>query len=195
MKASVYIATSVDGFIAREDGRIDWLPTGESAEGEDYGYQYFMDSVDVLVMGRNTFELVLTFGSWPYGEKPVVVLTSRPLDRPEFVPDSVSVMNGTPADVVQRLAERGFEHLYVDGGKTIQRFLRAGLIQTLIISKIPVLIGRGIPLFGEIPEDIQLRHLETLHFENGLVQSKYRILKGEIQALREASVVLASGKE
>jgi dihydrofolate reductase len=179
MKASVYIATSLDGFIAREDGSVDWLPTGESASGEDYGYHKFMDSVDALVMGRNTFELVLSFGGdWPYGEKPVIVLTSRPLEIPDSIPDSVSVMSGPPAEIVQQLGERGYQHLYIDGGATLQGFIREGLIQTLIITTIPVLIGSGMPLFGTIPHDIHLRHMETRQFDNGLVQSKYEILSG-----------------
>ena len=180
MKASVYIATSVDGFIAREDGSVDWLSSGEETAGEDgggedYGYQDFMDSVDALVMGRNTYEMVQSFGEWPYGNKPVIVLTSTPLDIPEKFAKTVSAMSGTPGEIVRNLAERGYEHLYIDGGKTIQGFLRERLIQTLIITKIPILIGSGIPLFGTLPHDIKLRHLETFQFDNGLVQSKYEI--------------------
>jgi dihydrofolate reductase len=176
MKATVYIATSVDGFIARENGSVDWLPTGESASGEDYGYHDFMNSVDALVMGRNTYELVLSFGSWPYGEKPVVVLSSQQLEIPEDISNTVSVLSASPSEVVQRLAEQGYEHLYIDGGKTIQGFLREGLIQKIIITKVPILIGSGIPLFGTLPQDIRLRHIETLQFDNGLVQSKYEVL-------------------
>jgi dihydrofolate reductase len=176
MRVSVFIATSLDGFIAREDGGIDWLPSDESFDGEDHGYQEFIDSVDALVMGRNTYELVQSFGiDWPYGEKPVFVLTTRPLEIPENIADSVSVLSGSPAEIVQRLEEQGYQHLYVDGGATIQGFLREGLIQTLIITRIPVLLGGGIPLFGAIPHDIRLRHIETRQFDNGLVQSKYEI--------------------
>ena len=177
MKASVYIATSVDGFIAREDGNIDWLPSGEDAAGEDYGYQDFMDSVDALVIGRNTYELVLSFGKWPYGEKPVVVLSSKNIAIPDNLPNSVSTLSGTPSEIVEQLSEKGYQHLYIDGGKTIQGFLRKGLIQTLIITKIPILIGSGIPLFGELPQDIKLRLLETCQFDNGIVQSKYEVLE------------------
>src|SRR5690349_4154783 len=117
MNATVYIATSLDGFIAREDGAIDWLPGIDSAgEGEDYGYHAFFDSVDVLVMGRNSYELVRTFDDWPYGTKPVVVLTSRPLEIPQSIAETVEAMSGSPTEVVQRLAGRGAKHLYVDGG-------------------------------------------------------------------------------
>ncbi len=176
MKASVYIATSLDGFIARENGGIDWLPVGEEAEtGEDYGYREFMDSVDILVMGRNTYELVQSFGEWPYGEKRVVVLSSRPLEIPEQVAPTVEWMSGSPGEIVGRLAERGANHLYVDGGKTIQGFLAEGLIQQLIITRIPVLIGSGIPLFGPLSHDVKLRHVETRTFANGLVQSRYEV--------------------
>jgi len=180
MKATVYIATTVDGFIARENGSVDWLHTGEDVGSEDYGFQDFMDSVDALVMGRHTYELVLSFGSWPYGEKPIVVLSTQQLEIPESIANTVSVISASPSEIVQRLAERGYKHLYIDGGKTIQGFIRAGLIQKLIITKVPILIGSGIPLFGALPHDIRLRHLETLQFDNGLVQSKYKILENNV---------------
>ena len=179
MKASVFIATSVDGFIARPNGDVDWLPNGGNEDGEeDYGYQEFMESVDVLVMGRNTYELVLTFGSWPYGEKPVVVLSSRrQLNIPEHIAGTVESMSAPPREVVRRLAERGAKHLYIDGGKTIQGFLAEGLIQQLIITRVPILIGSGIPLFGSIPQDIKLQHIATRTFESGLVQTRYEVVR------------------
>jgi dihydrofolate reductase len=176
MRASVYIATSVDGFIAREDGSIDWLPVGDSNSAEDYGYQDFINSVDALVMGRNTYELIRSFDPWPYGDKPVIVLTTRPLEIPEDLSHTVTIMSGSPVEIVQGLAERGYKHLYIDGGKTIQDFIREGMIQTLIITRIPLLIGSGLPLFGAVPNDIKLLHRETIQFENGLVQSRYEIL-------------------
>jgi len=176
LKTTVYIATSVDGFIARPDGGIDWLhSTPSPSEGEDYGYRAFMDTVDVLVMGRNTYELVRTFGEWPYGDKPVVVLTSRGVDIPESIRETVESMSDSPEDVVRRLAARGANHLYIDGGKTIQGFIAAGLIQRLIITKIPILIGTGIPLFGPLPADVKLRHIETRQYPSGLVQSEYEV--------------------
>jgi dihydrofolate reductase len=176
MKATVFIATSLDGFIARPNGDIDWL--GEPSEGgEDYGYKKFMDTVNVLVMGRNTFEKVLTFGgSWPYGTKPVVVLSSRALDIPKRIPTSVEAMSCSPAELVERLSARGAKHLYIDGGRTIQRFLDSGLIQRLIITRIPVLIGSGIPLFGPLERDIKLQHIETRAFPGGLEQSEYEVV-------------------
>jgi dihydrofolate reductase len=173
MKASVYIAASLDGFIARPDGDIDWL--GEpSKDGEDYGYEKFMDTVDFLVMGRNTYEKVLSFGQWPY-TKPVVVLTSRPLDIPDDIASKVETMSGSPSDIVDELSKREAEHLYIDGGKTIQNFLVANLIQRIIITRIPILLGDGIPLFGPLQQDIKLRHIETRAFADGNVQCEYEV--------------------
>lgn len=178
MQCNVFIATSLDGFIAREDGGIDWL--GDPAAGaEDHGFQAFFDSVDALVMGRNTYELVRTFPSWPYGEKRVVVLTSRPLDLPPAHRGRAEAMSGSPTEVVARLAARGHRRLYVDGGVTIQRFLLEGLIDEMVITRIPILLGSGIPLFGDLPHDVHLRHLETRSYESGLVQSRYEVLGAE----------------
>lgn len=169
MKASVFVGTSLDGFIARRNGAFDFLPADG---GEPHGYAEFMATVDALVMGRHTFETVLAFDAWPYGDKPVFVLSSRPLPA---APPGVVVehLSGPPADIVSRLAARGIGHIYVDGGITIQRFLQAGLIQRLVITRVPVLIGSGIPLFGPLQHDIGLRHVDTRHYASGLVQSEY----------------------
>jgi dihydrofolate reductase len=173
MAASVFIGMSVDGFIARANGDLDFLPPGG---GEPHGYDEFMASVDALVIGRKTFETVLSFPEWPYGKKRVVVLSSRPLDFSGVRGGNVEQMNGTPAEIVSKLAASGARHAYIDGGITIQRFLRAGLIQRLIITRVPVLIGEGIPLFGTLPHDIRLRHVATQHYPSGLVQTEYQVL-------------------
>ena len=170
MKATVFIGTSLDGFIARPNGDLDFLPPGG---GEPHGYDEFMATVDALVIGRNTFETVLTFDAWPY-EKPVFVLSSRPL-APAPADAVVERMSGAPAEIVSQLAGRGIQHIYVDGGITIQRFLQAGLIQRLIITRVPVLIGSGIPLFGALQRDIALTHVATRQYVSGLVQSEYVI--------------------
>ena len=170
MSASIFIGTSVDGFIARPNGDLDFLPPGG---GEPHGYDEFMATVDALVIGRKTFETVLAFPAWPYGEKRVVVLSSRPVDLSAVRGGIVEQMAGPPAEIVSKLAAGGAHHLYVDGGITIQQFLRAGLIQRLIITRVPVLIGEGIPLFGPLPRDIRLRHLATKHYSSGLVQTEY----------------------
>jgi len=169
---SVFVGTSVDGFIARPNGDLDFLPEGG---GEPHGYNEFIASVDAIVIGRKTFEKILTFGAWPYGDKRVVVLSSRPVDLSATGGGVVEQMAGPPADIVSRLAVRGAQHLYVDGGVTIQGFLRAGLIQRLIITRVPVLIGEGVPLFGSLPRDIRLRHVSTRHYPSGLVQSEYHV--------------------
>ena len=169
MKASVFVGTSLDGFIARSDGSYDFLPPGG---GEPHGYDEFIASVDALVIGRKTFETVLAFDTWPYGEKPVFVLSTRALAS---APAGAVVerMSGDPAEIVSKLDARGIRHVYVDGGITIQRFLQAGLIQRLIITRVPVLIGAGIPLFGAVPRDILLKHVGTRQYASGLVQSEY----------------------
>jgi dihydrofolate reductase len=168
VRASVFVGVSLDGFLARLDGGLDFLP--ESAE--PHGYDEFMASVDALVIGRNTFETVLGFGTWPYGEKPVFVLSTRPL-APAPRGAVVERMSGDPADIVSQLAARGLRHVYVDGGITIQRFLAAGLVQRLIITRVPVLIGTGIPLFGALKRDILVQHVATRQYASGLVQSEY----------------------
>jgi len=172
MKASVFIATSLDGFIARKDGGLDWLPQDG---GEPHGYEEFIATVDAIVIGRKTFETVVSFDAWPYGSKPVIVLSSAPstLKPPEGA--DCHVMSASPAEVVERLRARGLTDLYVDGGLTIQRFLDAGLIQRLVITRIPVLLGDGIPLFGPLRQDIRLQHVGTRAFPSGMVQSEYVI--------------------
>jgi dihydrofolate reductase len=171
MTISVFIGTSVDGFIARPNGALDFLPEG----CEPHGYDEFMASVDALVIGRKTFETVLAFPEWPYGDKRVVVLSSTPLDFSAVRGAKVEQMSGAPAEIVSKLAATGAHNLYIDGGITIQRFLRAGVIQRLIITRVPVLIGQGIPLFGSLPHDVRLQHVATRHYPSGLVQTEYLI--------------------
>ena len=172
MPVSVFVGTSVDGFIARPDGTLDFLPPGG---GEPHGYDEFIATVDAIVIGRKTFETVLAMESWPYGNKRVVVLSSRPVDLSR-AGGVVEQMGGDPAGIVSKLAATGAHHLYVDGGITVQSFLRAGLVQSLVITRVPVLIGAGIPLFGALPHDIQLHHVATRHYASGLVQSEYQVI-------------------
>jgi dihydrofolate reductase len=172
IKASVFIGTSLDGFIARSNGAFDFLPQGG---GEEHGYAAFIASVDAIVIGRNTYDVCLEFKEWPY-EKPVFVLSSRSIDLPKSQNAMVQRMEGRPTEIVRQLAAMGFKHLYVDGGITIQRFLGDGLIQRLIITRVPVLIGSGVPLFGPLPHDVKLRHVETRPYTSGLVTSEYDVL-------------------
>ena len=173
MTVTVFVGASVDGFIARSNHDLDWLPEGG---GEPHGYEEFMATVDALVIGRKTFEKVLTFDPWPYGSKRVVVLSSNPIDFSKVSGAVVEQMSGPPSEIVAQLSASGSHNLYVDGGITIQRFLHAGLVQRLIITRVPILIGSGIPLFGSLPHDIHLTHIATRHFPSGLVQSEYQVL-------------------
>ena len=171
MIASVFVGISVDGFMARPDGAFDFLPD----DPEPHGFDEFFASIDAMVIGRKTFETALGFGSWPYGKKRVVILSSKPLDLSAARGGVVEQMAGEPAGIVARLEATGAHHLYVDGGDTIQRFLRAGCIQRLVITRVPVLIGEGVSLFGALPHDVQLRHVATRQYPSGLVQSENEI--------------------
>jgi dihydrofolate reductase len=162
----VFIATSLDGFIARQDGSIDWLKTVERP-GEDYGYADFAASIDTLLVGRKTYDTVLGFDAWPYAGKRVAVLTRRP-PAPKHDERFVS---GDPASVLKSLPDA--RRIYVDGGDVIQQFLAAGLIDELTLSTIPLLLGEGIPLFGKAPER-RFTLESSKHFPSGLVQSRYR---------------------
>jgi dihydrofolate reductase len=173
VKASVFVGTSLDGFIARPNGEFDFLsPSGDVP----HGYDEFIATVDAIVMGRNTFGTVNGMAEWPYGNKLVIVLTTRPLPS-ESRRETIELMEGTPHQITERLAARGIEHIYVDGGITVQRFLNAGLIDRLIVSRVPVIIGAGIPLFGPTDHDIALEHIATRTHATGLVQSEYALAR------------------
>lgn len=180
MKVSIYIATSLDGFIAAKDGGMDWLsgstidPTTIS-ESEDYGYQAFMDTIDVLIMGRITYEFVLSTGFWPYSDKRVIILSNTLKKISETLPESVELKSGPPDEIYSELKNAGAKHLYIDGGKTIQSFLDAELIDEMCITRVPVLLGDGIPLFGEIRSKMNVHHVKTQSYPNGFVQSRYRL--------------------
>jgi dihydrofolate reductase len=173
MKATVYIATSLDGYIARENGDLDWLLNIDNAGGDDYGYADFIGTIDALVMGRGTFEKVLSFPSWPY-DRPVYVLSTTLTEVPEHLRENVHLISMPVAQAMQHVSELGHASIYVDGGKTIQEFLRSDLIDELIVTRIPVLIGSGIPLFGPLERDVHFHHVETTTYSNGLVKSHYR---------------------
>lgn len=177
IKLSVFCGVSVDGFLARADDTFDFLLTGEQ---EPHGFNEFLASVDVVVMGRRTFEVVQRLGHLGlYGGKPTMVLSRRRLNLSSGGDVKIEPMSGEPAEVVKQLESRGFKHAYVDGGITIQRFLAVGLIDRMVITRVPVLIGTGIPLFGPVPRDIQLRHVATRSCPGGLVQSEYEIASGK----------------
>ena len=174
MRTSVFVGVSVDGFLARASGELDFL---DAAGPEAHGYEEFIATVDTVVLGRRTFDVVMVFDTWPYGDRRVVVLSSQPLDLSTAAARGgrVEQMSGPPAQIASALAAGGAQHVYVDGGVTIQGFLRAGLIRRLVSSRVPVLIGSGIPLFGALPQDVSLRHVATKAFRGGLVQSEYEV--------------------
>ena len=177
-RCSVFIAVSLDGYIAREDGGLDWLEAANATVtgGEDCGYAHFMKSVDAIIMGRKSYEKVRSFGAWPYGDTAVVVLSRKALEIPESLAATVSHSSETPEALCKRLAGQGYKRLYIDGGITIQRFLAAGLITDLTITTIPVILGGGTPLFGRLDRDVALKHVSTTSYDFGFVQSTYDIV-------------------
>ena len=171
MKTFVYVGVSLDGFIAREDGDIDWLVKFESQEVND-SFTKFITKIDAIVIGRGTFEKVLSFPSWPF-EKKVYVLSSTIKKVPDIVREKVSLLSLPPKALLNYLSNEGFSNIYIDGGKVIQSFLREDCIDELIITKVPELIGTGIPLFGHLGNDIHFTHASTNVYANGLVKSCY----------------------
>ena len=169
----VYIAQSLDGFIAGPGGDLDWLHEVEVQPGEDLGFADFMSGIDALVMGRRTFEQVLAFGQWPY-DKPVFVLSTRGVSIPERLEGKVELLSGAPETVVATLGERGMERLYVDGGAVVQSFLRAGLIDEMVVTTVPILLGGGVPLFGELEGYVRFELVASEVLLGSLVKSRYR---------------------
>ena len=171
----VFIATSLDGFIARTDGDIGWLFSQDNPE-EDHGYNDFIKYMDGIIMGRGTFEKVLTFGTWPY-TIPVIVLSKglTASDVPENLKDKIQILKHSPRELMLMLQKKGWKKVYVDGGQMIQSFLREKLITDLVITSVPVLIGEGRRLFGWLMKDISLVHIKTNTYPSGLVQSEYKV--------------------
>lgn len=175
-RISVFIATSVDGFISRLDGDIQWLHDVEQVpEGDDAGYGAFTSTIDVLVMGSGSFEKILEFPEWPY-PMPVIVLSKSLKAVPAHLQEKVRIESASPQELVSKLYAEGYQHVYLDGGKVIQSFIRAGLVDDMIVTQIPILLGAGRPLFGELEKDVNLRHEWTKTWDNGFVQSKYLLV-------------------
>ncbi|ABF41482.1 bifunctional deaminase-reductase-like protein [Candidatus Koribacter versatilis Ellin345] len=175
MKISVFCGVSVDGFIARKSHTFDFLPE----EPEPHGFEEFYKSIDTVVIGRNTYQVVVKyFPKWYYGKKRVVVLSSGKLDFSEAPKNAkLQQMSGEPAHILSKLKALRVKHVYLDGGITIQRFLAVGLVDRMTVTRVPVLIGEGIPLFGPVPGDIKLRHVKTKTFKSGLVTTEYDVLR------------------
>lgn len=177
MKCSVYIATSADGFIATSNGGIEWLLRSEYEDAGKIGlvYSEFISTVDAIVMGRHTFEKALTFDEWYYEGTEVIVLTTQNIKVPENLTGKVRFKSGPPQKIVEELANEGKKHLYIDGGITIQQFLKEKLINQLTITEIPILLGSGIPLFGNEGTEQPLELIEVFTSNSGTVQKRYRI--------------------
>ncbi len=184
MKFSVYIATSVDGFIARNDGSVDWLELygnheAKMNESDDMGWGNFMESVDCLIMGRGSMEMIsgmnLASDQWLYGDTRIIVLSNTLKEPPENMKDKVEMYSGDLLELITKLKGEGFKHAYVDGGKTIQSFLNLKLINEMTITQVPVLLGEGKPLFGKTTQDIRLEKSEAITFPNDFVQIHYKV--------------------
>ena len=173
-KNYVFIAKSLDGYIADKNGGIDYLSSVPNPENLDMGYTAFTEKIDAIVMGRNTFEIVLGFGiPWPY-TKPVYVVSSTLKSLPEELNGKVEIVNGKLSDILKGIHDRGNTKLYIDGGTLIQSFLKEDLIDEMIISTIPILLGGGIPLFGDLPESLMWEHVKSEVFLEAITQDTYR---------------------
>jgi len=168
----VYIATSLDGFIATSDGGLDWLEEIPNPEQSDYGYAEFLKSIDAIVMGRNTFEKVITFGQWVYA-KPVFILSNSLTKLPEELLGKAEIIRGDLKEIITQLHQKGYKNLYIDGGRVIQSFLQEDLIDEMIITLIPILLGKGFPLFGELEQHLRFRYKATEVYNNNLVKNHY----------------------
>ncbi len=173
----VYIAASLDGYIADRNNGLDWLHSIPNPEKKDFGFNNFVASIDAIIMGRKTFETVCSFDcTWPYS-KPVFVLSNTLKSAPKGYKDKIKIVSGDLKNVLEELNKEGYNNLYIDGGVTIQSFLKEGLIDEITITTIPILLGGGIPLFGKLPNEIKLEHVKTEVFLNAIVQTSYKIKK------------------
>jgi len=183
MKCSVYIATSVDGYIATPDGDVDWLHTAGNLQAEmgseDMGFQSFMDSVDCMIMGRKCMDMIssmnLTSEQWPYGDMRIVVLSNTVKDPPENLRKKVEMYSGDIHDLILKLESCGLKHAYIDGGSTITSFINLKLINEMTITKAPVLLGEGAPLFGKLNMSVKLENAQASVFPNEFIQVKYSV--------------------
>jgi len=173
-KNSVFIATSIDGYIADKNGGIDWLHAIPNPENEDMGYEAFMNKIDALVMGRRTFETVVGFDvDWPY-DKPVFVLSNSLNEIPESHKGKAFLVKGTLSKIVEDIHKKGFNRLYIDGGTTIRNFLKEDLIDEMILTTIPIVLGGGAPLFAKMPHELKFELMETKTYLKQIAQNHYK---------------------
>lgn len=171
---SVFIATSLDGFIADKNGEIDWLNSIPNPENNDMGYNEFISRMDAIVMGKNTFETICGFNiDWPY-KIPVFVLSKTLNNIPDDLENKVHLLKGPLGKTLKQIHQKGYYRLYIDGGKTIQNFLKEDLIDELIISIIPTILGGGIPLFSDLPVKLDFECYKSKLYLNEIAQNYYR---------------------
>ncbi|QIZ77536.1 dihydrofolate reductase family protein [Ferrimonas lipolytica] len=184
MKCSVYIATSADGYIATAEGSVDWLHSAGNREADmsnnpDMGFNDFIDSVDCMIMGRKCMDVISSFNltpaQWPYGETKIYVLSNSVNEPPENLRGKVEMYSGDIIELINRLEDSGYEHAYIDGGSTITAFINLHLINEITITRAPIILGKGIPLFGELGASIKLVNSEATAFPNHFIQEKYEV--------------------
>lgn len=175
MENSIFAVVSLDGFITRLDGQLDWRVKADNGDQNDtFGRTEFLKSVSTVVMGRKTFLKCLAEPEWPYAHQRVVVLTKTLKEAPKHLAEQVQIFDGSAEDLARELDADGDTRVFLDGGKAAQGFINAGLVDDITIITAPVLIGEGMPLFsGLMKKDLYLSHVETRAFENGFVQTKY----------------------
>ena len=170
----VYIATSIDGYIADKNGQLDWLTSIENPTESDFGFFEFIAGIDAIVMGRVTFETVLSFGiDWPY-EKPVYVLSNSLVTLPDNLPANVKLLAGSAQEIIHQLEVDGYHNIYLDGGSTVQEFFAQDLVDELIITRAPIILGEGKSLFKTLPQSTSFKHIKTQVYLDALVKTHYR---------------------
>lgn len=173
-KNKVFIATSLDGYIADKNGGLDWLQSIPNPDNDDMGYVEFTNGIDALVMGRTTFETVIGFDvPWPYN-KPVFVLSNKLNEIPESHKEKAFLVKGTLTEILDQIHKKGFHKLYIDGGTTIRSFLKEDLIDEMVLTTIPVLLGGGSSLFTELPSVLKFELIETKTYLNNITQNHYK---------------------
>ncbi|MBY3790177.1 dihydrofolate reductase [Photobacterium carnosum] len=182
MKCSVFIATSVDGFIAKKNGSVDWLQTAgnlntDMGDQADMGFNQYIASVDCIIMGRKCMEIISSMNlspeQWPYGNTRIIVLSSTLTQAPDNLKDKIEMYAGDISALVTKLNDEGYQHAYIDGGMTIQAFINQQLINDITITRAPILLGSGISLFGETHCDIALQQTQAIVYPNDFIQVKY----------------------
>ena len=184
MKCSVFIATSADGYIATNDGGVEWLETAGVADADmsdcaDMGFASYIASVDCMIMGRKCMEKISSFNltpeQWPYGDIKIVVLSNTLREAPDNLKDKVEMYSGDIPDLIEKLESEGHQHAYIDGGTTITAFINLELINEMTITLAPVLLGSGKPLFGQMPSAVKLINSQATAYPNGFIQTKYDV--------------------